>query len=224
MRTIRQHLNYTKVALAVCVFLLAGGVAWAASGSGGTLIHGCYAKRSGALRVVARCKHGEKSLSWNQSGPEGREGARGSRGETGASGASGQTGGGGPAGPSDIYAAGKATGALSPTEYTSYAQLTLPPGSYLVEATVILFANKPGTTMVCFVAETSTSLKGELDGADASAGEKEQNTVALTGTLTTTTPVTEELFCKLGAGEGTVDDEHLVAIKTGALHGSLPFD
>jgi hypothetical protein len=224
MRTIRQHLNYTKVALAVGVFLLAGGVAWAASGSGGAVIHACYSKRSGALRVAGRCKHGEKALSWSQSGPEGREGARGARGETGVSGAGGQNGGEGPAGPSDVYAAGKATGALSLSEYTSYARLALPPGSYLVEATVILFSNKPGTKMVCFVAEASTPVTGELDAAEASAGEKEQNTVALTGALSTTTPVTEELFCKLGAGEGTADNEHLVAIKTGALHGTLPFD
>ena len=224
MRTIRQHLTYTKVALAVGVFLLAGGVAWAASGSGGTVIHACYSKRSGTLRVAARCKHGEKSLSWNKSGPEGRAGARGSRGATGASGSNGLNGGEGPAGPSDIYAAGKATGALSLTEYTSYAQLTLPPGSYLVEATVILFANAPATKMACRVAETSTPVKGELDAAEASAGAKEQNTVTLTGVLTTTTPVTEELFCRLEGGEGTVDDEHLVAIKTGALHGSLPVD
>jgi len=109
------------------------------------------------------------------------------------------------------------------TEYTSYAQLTLPPGSYLLEATVTLFSKSTPGKMACFIAQ-DTTLKGELDGGDVSAGSGEQNSLALTGALTNAATQTVEFFCKLFAGEGTVDAAHLVAIKTGSLHGSLPFD
>ena len=99
MRTIREHLTYSKVAATLAVFLAAGGVAWAASGSGG-VIHACYKKRGGALRIAHRCRHGEKRLSWNQVGPLGPRGFKGSsvKGKTGATGPPGPTGPQGPAG------------------------------------------------------------------------------------------------------------------------------
>ena len=42
------------------------------------------------------------------------------------------------------------------TEYTSYAQLTLPPGSYLLEATVTLFSKSTPGKMACFIAQDTT--------------------------------------------------------------------
>ena len=45
------------------------------------VIHGCYSKSTGALRVIDSAKHkcprGTKSLNWNQRGPRGPRGARG---------------------------------------------------------------------------------------------------------------------------------------------------
>jgi len=97
MRKIRQHLTYSKVAATLAVFLAAGGVAWAASSSGG-VIHACYKKRGGALRIAGRCRHGERPLSWNHIGPVGPRGSRGFTGKTGAAGAAGSTGLQGPVG------------------------------------------------------------------------------------------------------------------------------
>src|SRR5438552_10051955 len=91
MRTIRQHLTYPKIAATVAVLLAAGGVGWAATGSGAT-IHACYKKRGGALRIASRCRRGERPLGWNQIGPAGARGPAGRRGATGATGAQGAKG------------------------------------------------------------------------------------------------------------------------------------
>jgi Collagen triple helix repeat (20 copies) len=118
---IRQHLTYPKIAMTLAVFLAAGGAAWAAAGTGGT-IHACYKKRGGALRVASRCKRGEKALSWNRvgaAGARGPTGARGPAGRRGPGGRLGATGATGPQGPKGE------TGA--PGQVRAYATIT--PGS-----------------------------------------------------------------------------------------------
>jgi hypothetical protein len=90
------------VALAIGVF---GGTALAAEmvssviGSDGT-INGCYAQKTGALRVVESgqaCGRGELAIQWNQKGPKGDTGAAGApgapgpKGDTGPPGLPGQT-------------------------------------------------------------------------------------------------------------------------------------
>lgn len=74
---------------------------------------GCYARSSGALRLVAsrgRCQPGERRVTWSHVGPRGPagepgatgltgpQGERGPAGETGAQGPRGQTGAAGPPG------------------------------------------------------------------------------------------------------------------------------
>jgi hypothetical protein len=53
----------------------AGGVAWAAIPSKDGVIHACYARASGALRVIdaprAKCKRSEKAIQWNVAGRPG---------------------------------------------------------------------------------------------------------------------------------------------------------
>src|SRR5438270_12500557 len=144
MQTIRQHLTYSKVAATLAVFLAAGGVAWAASGSGG-VIHACYKKRGGALRIAHRCRHGERPLSWNQVGPVGPRGFKGSsvKGKTGATGPPGPTG---PQGPTGKEGAKGETG--RPGQARAWATIT--PGS---PATI-----KPGSHGVV----TAKVLNGEV--------------------------------------------------------------
>jgi len=64
-------------------------------------IYACYkakGKSKGAVRLVGkkgRCKHGERKISWNVTGPAGKtgqSGENGSNGETGSSGATGEAG------------------------------------------------------------------------------------------------------------------------------------
>jgi hypothetical protein len=106
-------------AAAVAVAAVAGGVAWASIPDAAGVIHGCYQKNVGNLRVVdnpADCRASELSISWKQkgdrgptgsagpSGPQGQQGKpgdtgpRGPTGKTGPTGARGPTGGGGPPG------------------------------------------------------------------------------------------------------------------------------
>ena len=57
---------------------IGAGIAWATIPDAGGVIHGCYKKKSGALRVIedtALCNaKSEQSLQWNQTGPQGPKG------------------------------------------------------------------------------------------------------------------------------------------------------
>jgi acyl-coenzyme A thioesterase PaaI-like protein len=78
-----------------------GGIALAAS-SGGPVLRACANKKTGALRLTAKCKRSEFHVSWNQAGPTGERGPRGFtgiKGLQGAAGVAGGTGGTGPQGP-----------------------------------------------------------------------------------------------------------------------------
>jgi hypothetical protein len=86
------------VLLAVC-----GGVAFATIPGAGGVIHGCYAKYSGAVRVIdtGACRPSEAALNWNQTGPQGPQGLQGLQGPQGLkgdAGSQGPTGSQGPAG------------------------------------------------------------------------------------------------------------------------------
>jgi hypothetical protein len=89
---IGRHLTYANVAATLALVIAFGGGAYAAvttiPGSN-KVIHGCYAKRGGALRLVAaghKCAKREHAISFNQQGP------RGIAGLTGPSGPPGPTG------------------------------------------------------------------------------------------------------------------------------------
>src|SRR5215203_3342692 len=86
----------------VIVAVVAGSAAFAAIPDAGGVIHGCYVKSGGSIRVidatVTNCKSTETSLDWNQHGqpgvpgPQGPTGAAGPKGDTGATGATGPQG------------------------------------------------------------------------------------------------------------------------------------
>jgi hypothetical protein len=109
------------------VAIAAGSTAYAAIPDGGGVIHACYNKNSGAVRVTdtdtnspAGCSTKEKPLQWNQQGPKGDRG------------------------PSNAYATytgGKllpAGGAL-----TQVASRTVPPGNYVLSANAEAYASGP---------------------------------------------------------------------------------
>src|SRR5439155_13752303 len=103
------------------------------------------------------------------------------------------------------------------------AELTLPAGSYLIEAKVVLVSGAAETTMSCFLGPAPTG-KPELDVAEASAGSRERNTLSLIGVQTLGNTATVELLCSRPKGTGKFDQAHMVAIKTAAIHGTLPVD
>jgi hypothetical protein len=106
MHGLRPQLTYANVAASVALFAALGGGAYAAvsgiPGPGG-VIHGCYQKHRGNLRLVPagrRCGRSELPIAFSETGPQGSTGPRGRRGSTGAKGATGATGSTGPQGPS----------------------------------------------------------------------------------------------------------------------------
>ena len=85
------------------VGVAAGGIAYASIPAGG-VVHGCYQKKSGGLRVIDTstgdaCSASEVSLDWSQTGPTGPTGSAGPQGDTGPTGSSGPQGDIGPQGP-----------------------------------------------------------------------------------------------------------------------------
>lgn len=85
------------VAIVAVVIAAAGGAYAATSSSSGT-ISVCVHKRGHGLYLAARCKHGDRRLSWNAAGPAGRNGAAGQSGTSGQAGPPGATGATGPLG------------------------------------------------------------------------------------------------------------------------------
>jgi len=81
---------------AVATVALAG-TAYATIPGGDGVIHGCYAKSGGTLRVidasVTNCKAGETALDWSQHGIPGPTGDRGAPGPAGPQGDPGAPGG-----------------------------------------------------------------------------------------------------------------------------------
>lgn len=77
------------------------GTALAAIPDAGGVIHGCYLKVDGGLRVIdteagQTCRSAETELAWNQTGPQGPQGEPGPHGPKGPQGPEG------PQGPRDL--------------------------------------------------------------------------------------------------------------------------
>src|SRR5689334_13362844 len=86
----RGRLMRLVLAATAGIALLGAGFGLAAASIPGPngVIHGCYVKKTGALRVIGRgaCPAGTAAISWNQRGPRGYTGPKGATGATGAAG------------------------------------------------------------------------------------------------------------------------------------------
>ena len=70
--------------------LIPGAAAAATRSSKPAVIHACYAKTGGALRVATHCTSSQRSISWNSAGPQGPAGPKGARGPQGPAGTFGK--------------------------------------------------------------------------------------------------------------------------------------
>jgi hypothetical protein len=117
----RRRELLAAVAGAVAAMAVTGGVALATIPDSGGVIHSCYSKSGGAIRVidagVTQCAKSETALDWNLKGqkgdpgtpgaagatgppgPPGPQGAQGTKGDTGDPGPQGLQGPPGPQGP-----------------------------------------------------------------------------------------------------------------------------
>jgi hypothetical protein len=69
--------------IAALLVAVAVGDGWAVAASGGSKIHACSAKKTGALRIAKKCKRSERTVTWNTQGRRGARGRTGPRGHTG---------------------------------------------------------------------------------------------------------------------------------------------
>src|SRR5436190_15700602 len=88
LNRLRVNVTYANVMATVAVVLALGGGAYVALGKipdSSGVIHACYKKKKGSLRVVNRpkCKKRERRLAWNQTGPRGAKGRKGDKGAPG---------------------------------------------------------------------------------------------------------------------------------------------
>src|ERR1035437_3100703 len=131
VRRFRSHLSFSNVVSLIALFVALGGVSYAAvsaiPGPDG-VIHGCYQKHKGSLRVVAKgkkCSKAELTISWNKQGTpgvQGMPGTQGNAGPTGPQGAQGVAGNVGAAGPT--WAASGSDGfTTAPTTETPFSQV-----------------------------------------------------------------------------------------------------
>jgi hypothetical protein len=81
---------------ALAATVIAGGVAWATIPAADGVIHGCYQKEEGHLRVIddasTTCRLSEVAISWSQTGPQGPQGPQGPAGPPGPQGPQGEKG------------------------------------------------------------------------------------------------------------------------------------
>jgi hypothetical protein len=242
---IRSRLTYANVAASLAIFVALSGGSYAAvtlSPRADGVIHSCYQKRTGALRVVGagkKCQRGERALTFNQRGPIGAAGQRGPigavgpQGPGGPAGANGATGTSGARGPSDAYTASTIKFSMG----TETVSLTLPPGDYIVHGRGV--AENGGNVNASTVAGIGQCLL--TAAADPAGNDQSFATVPVDGApvggppghagvalLTNVTAfhlpdggtVVEE--CKDGGNTNATNMEYgalkIVAVQVGALH------
>jgi len=153
------------LALKVVVIAALGcGFAYAVIPGASGVIDGCYLKENGQLRVIdassTTCRPSEQALQWNVRGAQGLQGAQGVQGIPGER------------GPSDVYfTSGVATNSLPvaggfPGSYTVVATLTLPAGTYVLDASPFVRNDDPTTSAI---ARCIMFVNGQSVGAHVTA-------------------------------------------------------
>jgi hypothetical protein len=187
------------VPIAIVAVLAAGGIAYASIPDSSGVIHACYQKTNGSLRVIdtqagAKCSSTENPLTWNQTGPAG------------------------PRGPSDAFLAsdgGKPIG-LSPT---TLASLTLPAGNYTLIAKTGVYDLSSADIVDCFLKAAGSTLDEDevrLDGLTTTNDDNEF--MDLIGVVSLDSAGTVSVVCtsSFSASENT----QLLATQVATIHQS----
>ena len=122
----------------------------------------------------------------------------------------------------DVYAAGTAFLASLPTTETNLGAMTVPAGSYLLQAKVTLQASTASNSECTLGGPFGSSVI--WDQGDVKHNAPSDDVVSLSGVATFSAPQVVELDCRAITGTVVADDARVTAIKTGALHGTTPVD
>jgi hypothetical protein len=208
--------SVTVLAGAVVTAVALGGIAFAASTSGGT-ISVCVHHKGGGLYKAARCAHSDRTLSWNARGPQGRPGVAGGQGGQGEPGIQGEP--------------GPITGALpSAVTLTGAWVIEGPAGASGQEmSTAISFpltpVDAPTVVIVAPNATATTQCPGSVSAPEAEAGVLcVYEAVAANGPVAFANPVTDSAGTSSQFGveltETSLGAGDFNAIGTWALSGS----
>jgi hypothetical protein len=173
VQIMRRHISYANVASTLALVLaMAGGAYAALAPVRNGVVHTCYRKSGGALRVVsagARCTRHERALAFDQRGPVGGRGPRGTagpQGPTGKTAVTGKTGAAGKTGATGKTGAGVTSAALAA------GNATCPSGGSS-------FSSVSGTTYAC---NGSAAAFASVDATGTVAAHKNLTTVKLGST------------------------------------------
>jgi hypothetical protein len=200
---ILQNRIFSQLFAVVAAGLVVAGLAIAAKKPSGSQITGCYAKKTGVLRVVKqgkRCKKSERRINWTKSGARGARGIRGAPGAAGSTGARGATGpigvagtpgatgargATGPVGPSDSFEAFNAgpiaiTGTDNDSANSLATRSNLPVGSYVLTARVQLTGTATTASRIFCTASLGAKSSFQVADIGTSAGNVVNASVVIT--------------------------------------------
>ena len=172
------------------------------------VFHACYAKSGATMRIIdsatMACGSNETAIQWSQTGPTGAPGSQGSPGNTGLRGPSGGLVG-------DNYSSGFNSVLIStdPSAPTPVVSLTLPAGSYLLNAAVGLYSNVTVGTLVPFtnVQCAFSDATGTIDTdfrVSVGGSATSYATLPMVAAITLVNADTVVLGCVTGSGPGVL--------------------
>ena len=211
----------------ILTLVLAGGVVVAVASIPDALgiFHGCYAKTTGALRVVSdarQCIRTETAIQWNQQGQPGQPGPQGPAGPQGPQGPQGLQGPPGSSSSTDAFATyrelGDARGPISADQNgVTVAVLNLPAGSYVASASLYA-TNQTGSSGILYCLLIINNERNAQAITTLQPGQAASQALTVADTLNA--PAQIRLFCNNNVLGGTgldIETFNLTAIRTGTL-------
>jgi hypothetical protein len=179
------------VLLAAALSTVLVAVALASSSGTASVIHGCYAKRGGQLRVATSCSRGEIAVRWNKQGPAGVDGAPGAEG---------------PIGPSAAWdASGPKGGAMTlTTTKQTVDTIALPAGHFVVWGSVTMLPGTAEHWVDCDIRESNGTFSPASAIGSVMVGTKLSLAMDGGGTLSSAGTVKLECAESDGAGNASV--------------------
>jgi hypothetical protein len=188
-----------------------GSTAFAAIPDGGSVIHSCYKKSGGAVRVIdtasTSCDSNETPLDWNQQGPQGPQGAPGPKGDKGDKGDPGPPG---PASLPYLYMS-RVAGVDLPggLQWVKVATRWVPAGTYAVSATGVASGNPDHiNNLWCELRKSGAVLAGAGIWEDGKVWEASIAMNEIASDLAA--PFTVDLYCRSDY-TAQMDDVRLIA-------------
>jgi len=182
--------------------LMAGGIAYATIPDPGGVIHGCYKSTGGALRVIdtgagGSCLSSETPLSWNQAGVQGPPGARG---------------------PSDVwFDDGYLNSQNLCCTFTTLGSVSLPAGSFLIEAKVAVDDTVTGTSYGCDLVNSS-SHEYQFAVGNTPSSTLDATEIPVQTVITLSSPDTISLRCDSPDSNAEASYWSIAALEVGTVH------